>query len=376
MAVDLVSSPASAHPVGRSSAIGIVMAAFVGSAIVTILAVLGAYAQEDPHPAEIVYPAAEGPSASVFVADWPDEPLGDGIGHDGQQFYAIARQPMHLAEVAPDLDRPHYRLQRIAFPALVWALHPSGGGDGLVVATVVVGGLALLAGGIAAGWLSVQLGGPPWVALVFCLLPGAFTTLRISTADTLALAAALAAVALSLGGRHRWAVGAGVLAVLAKESTWLLLLGVALWRRDRARALLAGVPAAVGGAWWIWLRLVVDDTSEGVTEFVPPFVGIADSLDAWLAGDHVVAAVAVVLSLVLGALALARVGLRHPLGWAILLQLAFLPWLNRDVLGLTFNGTRMTMPLLVLSLIALLGDERRRAAEQASATAPAAAAAG
>lgn len=356
MAVDLSNSPAPVRSVGRSSAIRVVVTSITGSMIVTILVVLGTYGHDDPHPAQIVHPAADGPSAAVFVADWPDEPLDPGIGHDGQQFYAIARQPMHLDAVAPALDRPHYRLQRIAFPVLVWALHPFGGGGGLVVATVVIGGLALMAGGIAAGWLSVQLGGPPWLALVFPLVPGALATMRISTADTLALAAALSAIAFSLSGRHRWAVPAGVLSVLAKESGWLLLLGLAVWRRDRHGAALAAIPAMIAGSWWIWLRLAVDDQSEGVTEFVLPFVGIAEAMEAlWWNGEQLLAATTVVASLALGVLALTKVGLRHSLGWPILIQLLFLPWLNIDVLGLNDNASRMTMPLLVLAIVTLVG---------------------
>jgi hypothetical protein len=35
--------------------------------------------------------------------------------------------------------------------------------------------------------------------------------------------------------------------------------------------------------------------------------------------------------------------------------LAFLPLLNRDVLGLDANGSRMTMPLMVLGSVALAG---------------------
>jgi len=345
----------------------------VGAMILTAVVLQDAYPPgEHRHPANVVYPGALGPSAAVFRADFPGEELPDAIGHDGQQFYAIARQPMHLEEVAPDVDRPHYRLQRIAFPVLVWMLYPPGGGTGLVVATVMIGAVALAAGAFATGRLSVQLGGPRWMALVFCLLPGAYTTLRISTADTLALAAAIGAIVLSLAGRHRWAVASAVLAVLAKESMWLIVAGHALWRRDRAGAALAGIPALAGGAWWLTLRVLVKDSSEGVTEFVLPFVGIADSLELWLRGEHLIAATSVTLAFGLGVLALVRVGLSHPLGWAILIQLMFLPWLNINVLGLSFNGSRMTMPLLVLGLVTVIADERTRGRQTPATPSPAA----
>lgn len=348
-------------PLGRPHLWRIVLLALVGAALTTSLALYDAN-RPGQHPARIVHPGADGPSAAVFLRDWPDETLPDGIGHDGQQFYAVARQPMHLEEVAPDLDRPRYRLQRIAFPVLVWALHPAGGGDGLITATVVVGALALLAGGVATGSLAARVGGSPAMALIFPLMPGAYMAMRISAADNLALAAALGAMALSLAGRHRWAVAAGVLAVLAKESLWLLLLGTALWRRDRRGIELAAIPAVAAGTWWVALRLLVEDHSEGVTEFTLPFVGLWDSMQYWLDGNTRFALYVVPLAFVIGIWALVRVGLRHPLGPAIALQLAFLPLLNIDVLGLDANGSRMTMPLTILGAVALqswFADQRR-----------------
>ncbi len=346
--------------------------ALVGATIVTATVLFDAYPPgEHHHPANVVHPGKVGPSAAVFRADFPGEDLPDTLGHDGQQFYAIARQPLHPVRVAPDLDRPRYRLQRIAFPLLVSLLHPGGGGGGLVAATVVVGAIALAAGAFATGILSLQLGGPKWMALLFCLMPGAFAALRISTADTLALGAAIGAIALSLAGRHRWAVASAALAVLAKESLWLVLAGHALWRRDRAGAALAGIPALLGGAWWVFLRVLVVDNSEGVTEFVLPFTGLAHSMmERWMNGEHLVAAMSLALAFECGVLALLRVGLDHPLGWPILLQLILLPFLSTSVLGPTFNATRMTMPLIVMAFVAMVADERKRL--RADATAPSA----
>ncbi len=305
------------------------------------------------HPASIIYPGIQGPSARVFLEDFPNDKLPTGIGHDGQQFYAIARQPTHLSDIAPDLDRPRYRLQRIAFPLIVWILHPQGGGQGLVTATVLVGAFALFAGGVATGLLSLQIGGPVWLTLVFALLPGAFMSMRISTADNLALAAGLGAIVLSISERPRLAVSTGVLATLGKESTWLLLLGLALWRRDRRGVYLAAVPAVIAGAWWIVLRLIVEDKSAGITEFAMPLSGLCASVEYWMNGNALFACYVVPLAFVTGIYALIRVKLRHSLGPAILLQLLFLPLLNLNVLGLDANGSRVTMPLMLLGAIAL-----------------------
>lgn len=312
------------------------------------------------HPATMVFPGASGPSARAFLEDFPNAALPDGIGHDGQQFYAIARQPLRPNSVAPHLDRPRYRLQRIAFPLISFLLHPQGGGRGLVAAMVVVGALSLVAGGLATGMTSTLLGGPSWPAAVFALLPGALIGMRLSTADNLAVAAALGAVAFSLANWHRFAVCSGVLATLAKESSWILLLGFAMWRRDRQGFRLAAIPALVAGTWWIALRLMVVDHSPGITEFTIPFMGLVDSILYWVKGRTVFACYLVPFSFAAGNWVVVKSKLRHPLAPAILLQLIFSVFLNLDVLALDANGSRVTMPILLLSIVALATHTGRR----------------
>jgi len=114
----------------------------------------------------------------------------------------------------------------------------------------------------------------------------------------------------------------------------------------------------VVAAWWLALHLWVEDTSEGVAEFTLPFVGLWDAAGYWLDGETVFAHIVVPVAFVVGVWALVRVGLRHPLGPAIALQLAFLPLLDLDVLGPDANGSRMTMPLMVLGSVALAAQLR------------------
>ena len=322
----------------------------------------------------LLKPGADGPSADVIHRDFPDAALPPGLGHDGQQYYAVARQPMHLDQAARSLDRPRYRLQRIAFPALVWALHPAGGGDGLLWATFAVGVAAIVAGTYATGALSVRLGGSPWLGLVFTMAPATMLTLLLSLADSLALAAVIAAVVAYLAGRPRLALVPAVIGVLAKESLLLILIGFALGRRDRESVRLAVVPGLAAAAWWVALRFLVDAHSAGVIEFTYPFGGLIESLPGWLDGKFPIAFASVLLSLVFGVLVLVRVGLRHPLGWAIAIQLAFIPFLGPDVLGLDANGTRMTTPLLVLAAVARATPRAARVPDPAEGTVQTAAA--
>lgn len=331
----------------------IVKLAFLGTMVVFAAVLVDVQLRGSGNVVSLLQPGEQGPSAAVFHQDFPELELPNGIGHDGQQFYAIARQPMHLSAVAPQLDRPRYRLQRPLLPWLAWLLHPQGGGTGLVDALFAVELIAFFGGGVAMGFLSRSLGGPAWLAAIFPVLPGCFASGRIIGADALATALVLGALALAL--RNRWvaAIVVGTAAVLAKEPVALVLIGFALWRRDRRSVALTAIPLAVAGAWAGFLYATVDATGAQVQEFTPPFGGLWDSLDVWVHGHEVFAAAVVLAALVLGVVGLARQGLRAPLGWALALELTFTVFLSRDVLGLNFNGTRTTLPLQALVLLVL-----------------------
>ncbi|MBK6856654.1 MAG: hypothetical protein IPG97_08945 [Microthrixaceae bacterium] len=175
--------------------------------------------------------------------------------------------------------------------------------------------------------------------------------LRFTLADSYALAAALTALALSVRGRHRWAVVAAVVAVLAKESLILLPLGLLIHYRDRPRMWLVAGPGAVATAWWIALHFLVTDHSAGVIEFTYPFGGLASAARAWTEGKAPIAMITVIGTLAFALWVLYRSGFDHPLAPSIALQVAFLTVLGHDVLALDANGTRMTMPVLVLAVV-------------------------
>ena len=305
------------------------------------------------NPLSLIEPARRGPSAAVFAADFPDTELPDGIGHDGQQFYAIARAPMHLHEVASHLDRPQYRLQHPLLSWLAWLLHPQGGGTGLIFALFAIQVLAMLCGGIALGALSVSLGGPVWLAATFPLLPGALSSARITGADSLACALAVAALAFAV--RNRWgsAIVLAVLAVFAKEAVLLLFVGFALRRRTRPSIALVAVPAAIAAAWAVFLRAEISAAGGQVREFVFPLRGLWESVAEWTHGHEVFAATTVLASLAVAVYGLRRHGLSSPWSWAVVVELCFTAILGFDVIGLNFNGTRTTMPLQLAALLLL-----------------------
>lgn len=338
----------------------IVRAAAVGTLAMVAL-VLVDIGRRGGNPLNIIQPGDRGPSIEVIREDFPDVQPLHGLGLDGQQYYAVARAPMHLEEVATQLDRPRYRLQRPLLSWLAWAVHPTGGGLGLVRAFLLVGIVGLFLGAVATGALSASLGGPAWLGFVFALSPGAYWSLRVTTADALALALALAAIACFVRGRVPLAIAAGCLAVLAKEPIVLVLVGWALYRRDRKAAALALVPMAVAGAWALWLRATLPAGGESVTEVTAPLTGLWGAItDRWIRGDELVGMASSVAAIALGVLALWFRGLSHPLGWIVALHLAFITFMNADVIGNNFGGTRSNMTLLVVSIVTLMTPHAQR----------------
>lgn len=319
--------------------------------VVLVLADLG---RGGGHPAGLVQPGTDGPAAAVVAEDFPSLEVPDGLGLDGQMVYAVARDPWPVDAAAPALDRPRYRLQRPLLPWLGAALHPGGGGEGLVWALFAVGTVGILLGALALGRLSVQWGGPAWVAAVFPLLPGAWWSLRVSVGDALAVALALLAVALASRGRIAPALLVAVAAVLAKEPAALILVGWALGQRTRRSALVAGLPVVVAGGWMALLRLLIPG-SEGLNGDIGlPLVGLVGAAtDIWSEGRELVGMASTLGALALGILALWRRGPRHPLGIAIALHLALLAVSGSNPLGMNFGGTRTGLALAALAVLAL-----------------------
>ncbi len=324
----------------------------------------------------LVDAAPDAPGSELMNRDFPDGSQSKvGGNHDGAFFYAIARDVLDPLAAASYLDRPRYRLQRIAFPLAARALHPTGTGDGLVWSMLAVGVAGVVGGSLAMGALSVTLRGPWWIGGLFPLFTGSMLSLRISTPDPLALALALGAVAASLRARPRSALALAVLAVLTKETSWLVLAGFALWRRDRAGLALAFWPAAAGAAWYAWLHALPlpPGREPDVIEFGAPFAGWIDAAGFWRGvpanRDETLwytGLLNVAAGVVFGFVALVRHRLCHPLSWAITIQLTLLTSLTWIPLAPERNGTRTVLPLLALATVAVAtsGAQRPKSLKQ------------
>ncbi|MEI7593496.1 MAG: hypothetical protein WCK41_09785 [Actinomycetes bacterium] len=293
------------------------------------------------------------PSAPIIEHDIPGYPTTEAGEHDGKFFYVMAREPMHLHSVAAGLDRPRYRLQRILFPWLVWILHPTGGGVGLVWAMFAVGVLGIFAGSVASGALSMHLRGPPWPAVAFGLMTGSLVSLRISTPDPLATALVFWALWFLLRKRLGWALLLGVAAALTKETTVLFLIGYAMWRRDRDSLIAVAVPIVAAGSWWLWLRSQFPEVGNQVTEIVTPFSGWAHAIDFWSRGYEPLGWLSFGIAIGVGIAALIKGRLRHPFGWAILINLLMFIVLSTSAIAPERSAGRTTMGELMLAIIVL-----------------------
>jgi hypothetical protein len=243
-------------------------------------------------------------------------------------------------------------------------LHPSGGGPGLVVAFVVVSLLALFLGGVAMGALARLLRGPPWLALLFPLLPGAVWSLTSSVADALAVSLCLVTIVATLRARSGLAWLAAVAAVLTRETAILVPLALLLARRRKSDLPLVILPGLALGAWLLLVREWVPSGGLPSERLVFPLTGLFDAItERWMLGDELVGMASTLSALAVAVYVLVRKRGPRELRWIIGVQLAFLSVCSGAVLGDDFGGTRSTLLLLAVAVAVLVADTRDAAGD-------------
>lgn len=289
-------------------------------------------------------------------------------GHDGQAFWLLARDPLllHGKEVlAPNLDRPAYRAQRIIYPLLAspWRL---AGETGLLWGLLATNLGVVLVGGLVACWLTTAVGAPLRASLAFALSPGVLLASLFSLSDGLALALLLGTTLALVRQRYAIAVLCGIAGALTKESTLIALAGFALLAPRiplRRRVLLVAIPATTATAWAIYARWRLGWPPSQIEEFALPFWGY---VDAWRRGWSPVGnwsdAVLAFALLPLAVFGFVRWRARRSLLLAGALPfLALVPFLSAQVLDLAGNSLRVMTPsftLMILDYYAELGGDR------------------
>ena len=281
-------------------------------------------------------------------------------GHDGQTFWVLARDPFLLdtETTGPLLEgRPVYRAQRMLYPLLASPWHLAGE-QALLWGLIVVNLAAVAVGSYFTAALVLDHGVPGRASLAFALNPGLLLATLLNTSETLSLAGAIAFIYFVRRNRIGPALVAGVLAVLAREPTWLVLAGVAAFAPRlplRTRVILAAVPAASAGIWGLYTRWRFDWPPTGAQELGLPFEGYIESWrDAWSPigywDDAVGAAVTVIAAVyVLWRWVARRDGSLLLAGAVPVAALVFV--LTFPVVSLFTNSLRVSAPLLTLAAL-------------------------
>ncbi len=212
-----------------------------------------------------------------------DVPRVGVSGYDGQYYAALATDPFfRRPDTAQALDSPAYRARRIMMPLLAWVLALGMPVSAVYLYELLCWGLAGLAVFLIAEWLAEE-GHPPWWAYVLAVGAGMVTAILRTTPDTGALAFVLLALWFHRSGRPAAALLAACAAVLARETSYLVAVAIALAeatsrRFVRAAAFLV-VPFAAFALWQINLmRLFHGPFVEGRGNFSVPFIWLPQKL--------------------------------------------------------------------------------------------------
>jgi hypothetical protein len=230
----------------------------------------------------------EAPLPTAFEA----VPRTGPAGYDGQQYAALATDPLlNHPDTAQALDAPHYRATRILVPLLAWALALGHPGPAIIAYQLLCWGLGLGAVFVVARWLASE-GHSPWWALPLVASAGLAASIARSTPDAAALCLLLAALLLHARGRFALSVVVATAAVLARETSYLVVLAIALDHLRRGRparsAGFALIPLVPFVAWQLYLTHVLGASSAlGSITFTTPFAWAPEKLPLVFAASGV-----------------------------------------------------------------------------------------
>ncbi len=322
------------------------LAVFVLSMVIVVLPTVQLLVRDGGDVSALLNVGDQAASRPFVERTIPDPVLVKGYGHDGQQFYVVARSitsPDGLQTLDGNVDRPRYRARRILFPLLA---APFPAGTATVWAMLAIGLVSVGAAGVAAGRLARRVGGPVWLGLAVALTPALLISVRASLGDALAFALALWGVVL-WRNRLLGAVVLFSLAALTRETTLVVPAACFIVGARRQRLWLV-VPFAVYGVWDLVVSALVhphvsqESTSpvaDALRQFALPF-------ESWR--DLGLGSRTVLLALLLTLISLVS-------AWILRRRLPELAlWLVADVILVVIAGTGVAEDVLNYARLAPL----------------------
>ena len=251
------------------------LAVFLLSMAIVVIPTIQLLARHDGNVTALLNVGDQASSRPFIEGDFDDIAFVKGYGHDGQQFYAVARSVTDLQQLDGNVDRPKYRARRILFPLLA---SPFPAGAPTVWAMLAISLVSVGMAGVAAGRLARRVGGPVWLGLAVAITPALLISVRATLGDALAFSLAIWGVV--LWRRHLgWAVLLFALAALTRETTLVVPAACFLLGDKRQRIALVA-PFAVYGAWALTVSHLVHDhiskestspVADAFRQFAPPF---------------------------------------------------------------------------------------------------------
>ncbi len=308
----------------------------------------------------------------------PGAPVDSTFGFDGQFFYLQALDPLLRHDSTIDaLRAAHsgYRLQRVGYPALAFAL-AAGRRSAIPFALLAVNVLVLLA--LAAGFAAYarRRGWSTLWAVPLALMPGLLLPTLRDLSDPLATASMFAGLLLWRSGRRWPAAFALTVAVLTREVMVLAVAGVAVevavraWRARSARAWrpivssawpVVAVPTACFCVWQAYIMIRYGGPT-GSAGLHLPLVNLVDELrNALRSPDKILAGWDVLyVALILAACAVAFDSAHRRLTVTSAAACALAISVLLPTMGDVWSDTRDSAPLFALLLVDGLHRRDRR----------------
>ena len=254
---------------------------FVLGVVAGIVALVIELSPPGSHLSGILRVGAESPARTVIEMELGQVPVTNGVGHDGQYSYLVARDPFATEGYANLADDGGYRFRRALYGWLAGGFGqftPRETLWGLLIWAIV--GLGLATAAIAD--VAASLNARRWAIAGVVANIGLWLSIQLATPDALGMGLSLVALALVLRKRTTSAGWLFAAAALTKETFMLFPLALTCWlitqHRFRRAIATSAPPLVVLVAWSGWLSIQLGDGFSTKGNLALPLTGLLDSL--------------------------------------------------------------------------------------------------